>query len=109
MKKIYNAKIEKRAAGSAIEHIVPEFAGSIVTHVAESSSEGAQRIFVVDCTAAEHKKNLKLKGVEALEKEKAIALAEKYQPEVKFTQINPETGKEEEITAPKCNLEPFLE
>jgi hypothetical protein len=108
MKKIYNAKIEKRAVGSAIEHIVPEFDGTIVTNVADSSTEGAQRIFVVECTAAEHKKNLELKDVKELEKKEAIALAEKYQPEVKFTQMNPETMEEEEITAPKCDLEPFL-
>ena len=108
MKKIYNAKIEKRAVGSAIEHIVPEFVGTVVTYVADTSTEGAQRIYVVDCTAAEHKKNLKLKGVEELEKDKAIALAVKYQPEVKFTEMNPETKKEEEITVPKCDLKPFL-
>jgi hypothetical protein len=108
MKKVYNAKIEKRPVGSAIEHISPEFAGTMVTYVADTGTQGAQRIFVIDCTAAEHKKNLKLKGVDELEKEQAIALAEKYQPEVKYTQVNPETNEEEEIAAAKCDLRPFL-
>lgn len=109
MKKIYIAKIEKKEVGSAIEHIIPEFSGTVITNVADSATEGAQRIFVIKCTADEHKKNLKLKGVEELEKEKAIKLAEKYQPEVIFKQMDPETMEEEEITVPKCDLKPFLD
>lgn len=108
MKKIYNAKIEKREVGSAIEHMAPEFVGTVITYVADTSTEGAQRIYVVDCAAAEHKKNLKLKGIQELEKAKAVALAAKYQPEVKFTELNPETNEEEEITIPKCDLKLFL-
>jgi hypothetical protein len=108
MKKIYKAKIEKRSVGSAIEHIPPDLKGTIITNVYDSTTDGDYRLYVVECSQAEHKANLSLDGVSELSKDKAISLAKEYQPARKIININPTTMKQEEITIPECDISVYL-
>ena len=108
MKKIYQAAIEKKISGSVIEHINPAFEGKVIISVSESTTEGDNKVFVVECTEEENSRNLTIAGVTELTKSKAVTLAAKYQPEITITNLDPETMKEEVITIPKCDLTLYL-
>ena len=108
MEKIYKAKIVKKKVGSAIEHILPELKGKIITSVYDIATDGDYRLFVVECDEAQNRANLSLEGVSELSEEEAFSLAEEYQPERKIKRVDPATLKEEEITIPKCDLRKYI-
>ena len=108
MKRIYKAKIVKKNVGSAIEHILPELKGKIITSVYDITTDGDYRLFLVECDDAQNKANLSLEGVSELSEEEAISIAAEYQPERKIKKVDPTTQKEEEITIPKCDLRKYI-
>ena len=98
----------KRKVGSAIEHLLPELQGKIITNLYDTTTDGDYRLFIVECNPSQNRANLSLERVSELSVEEAISLAEKYQPERKMKRINPETRKEEEITIPQFDLRKYL-
>ena len=90
MNRFYNVTITKRRFGSAIEHLVPPLEGTVAVSVFEVATNGNHRLFVVDATDTQHKKNQVLPGVEVLKEAQAIKLAAQYQPARTLTRFEPE-------------------
>ena len=108
MMRFYKAKILKKPVGTAIEHIMPEFKGRVITNVYDITTEGDFRLFVVDCTEKENRENKLREGVSLLSKEEAIALAAEFQPARKIKTLNMETKQEEEQEIPALDLRAYL-
>jgi hypothetical protein len=108
MMRFYKAKIVKRPAGTAIEHIMPVFRGNVITNVYDINTDGDFRLFVVDCTEEENRSNVSLDSVSLLSENDAIALAAEYQPARRIRTINMETKKEEEQDIPELDLRAYL-
>ena len=109
MKRFYKVAITKRSIGSAVEHREPEVAGQVIVKVTDSTTAGDYKLFVIDCSDAQHQTNLGIPGIEEVSEEQAVTLAVKYQPQRTLTRLNPQTRQEEHITVQACDLKRFYE